>query len=381
MARADSHKVPVRPLWSARKVVPEDARRHNRSLVLRSLFHAGPQSRADLARWTGLTRVTISDVVSELLADGLVEEAGRRAPNGAGKPGTLLAIVSRARALLCVDLSGHERFQAAVVDLAGTVLHREVAERRGRTGDEALELVVGLVDDVLALAPAPVLGVGVGSPGVVDAEGVVREAPNLGWRDLPLAALVAERARLPVHVANDANAAVLAEYAFGSAAAPSLLLVRIGQGVGAGVLIDGHLVVGDGFAAGEIGHVVVHDRGEPCACGRRGCLERSVAVPLLRERVADQDAAGTRRVLRAAGRSLGIALAPVIGALNLREVVLSGPNDLLDGPFREAALDALASRTMPAVGGNVELRMSALGEDGVVLGAATLVLNRELGVT
>jgi hypothetical protein len=78
---------------------------------------------------------------------------------------------------------------------------------------------------------------------------------------------------------------------------------------------------------------------------------------------------------------MGIALAPVIGALNLREIVLSGPADLLDGPFREAALEALTSRTMPAVGGNVELRMSALGEDGVVLGAATLVLNAELGVT
>jgi predicted NBD/HSP70 family sugar kinase len=371
----------VRPLWRARKLVPEDARRHNRSLVLRSLFDSGPQSRADLARGTGLTRVTISDVVGELIADGIVQEAGRRPATGAGKPGTLVAIEAAARALVCVDLSGHERFQAALVDLAGGVLHRETAERDGHTGQDALDIVLGLVEDVLSVASAPVLGIGVGSPGVVRPAGVVEEAPNLEWWGLPLAEVINERFGPPVHVANDANAAALAEYAFGPAPGPSLLLVKVGQGVGAGLLIDGHLVVGDGYAAGEIGHVVVDERGEDCACGRRGCLEMAIAVPLMRRRLAGASPGEAGRVLRAAGRRLGIALAPVIGALNLNEVVLSGPGDLLDGPFREAAKAALASRTMPAVGGNVDLRMSALGDDDVLLGAATLVLNGELGVT
>jgi predicted NBD/HSP70 family sugar kinase len=140
-------------------------------------------------------------------------------------------------------------------------------------------------------------------------------------------------------------------------------------------------VVGDSYAAGEIGHVVIDEDGEPCACGRRGCLETAVAIPLLRERLRGRSGAAAAKVLRDAGRQLGIALAPVIGALNLREVVLSGPADLLDGPFREAALEAIAARTMPAVGGNLDLRMSALGADDVLLGAATLVLNGELGVT
>jgi predicted NBD/HSP70 family sugar kinase len=319
--------------------------------------------------------------VGELLADGLVEEVGTRRARGGGKPGTLLEVVSGARVLVCLDLSGEERFQAALVDLAGSVLHRRIAPRDGLTGAEALKLVDALVADVLAAASAPVLGIGVGSPGVVDPAGVVEEAPNLGWRDLTLREHLEEAFSLPVHVANDANAAALAEYAFGSAAAPSLLLVRIGQGVGAGLLIDGHLVVGDRFAAGEIGHVVVDERGEACACGRRGCLETAVAVPLLRGRLTGKEGAAATAVLRSAGRRLGIALAPVIGALNLREIVLSGPDDLLDGPFREAVHTALTNRTMPAVGGNVELRMSALGDDGVVLGAATLVLNGELGVT
>jgi predicted NBD/HSP70 family sugar kinase len=177
---------------------------------------------------------------------------------------------------------------------------------------------------------------------------------------------------VPTHVVNDANAATLGEYTFGEAAGRSLLVVKIGQGVGSGLLIDGRLYVGDGYAAGEIGHVVVEPDGEPCACGRRGCLETAVAAPRLRGR---DDAARA-----AAGRRLGEALAPVISTLNLREVVLSGPLDVLDETFRSAALDAVRDRTMPAVGENADIRFSSLGEDDVLLGAAMLVLDRELGV-
>jgi predicted NBD/HSP70 family sugar kinase len=375
-----SHR-PLKPLWSARRLVPEDARRHNRSAVLRSLFHEGNQTRADLARLTGLTRVTISDVVAGLAAEGLVEEVGRRPSNGAGKPGTLLAVRPGARNVVAVDLSGEDAFQAAIVDLGGAVIHRTTRDRDSRTGEAAMGLVIELVDEALDAASAPILGIGVGSPGLVNPAGVVEEAPNLSWRALPIADLLEAHTSHPVHVSNDANAAVLAEYAFARVEAPSILLVKIGRGVGAGLLLDGTVVVGDSYAAGEIGHVVIDEDGEPCACGRRGCLETAVAIPLLRERLRGRSGAAAAKVLRDAGRQLGIALAPVIGALNLREVVLSGPADLLDGPFREAALEAIAARTMPAVGGNLDLRMSALGADDVLLGAATLVLNGELGVT
>jgi predicted NBD/HSP70 family sugar kinase len=142
-------------------------------------------------------------------------------------------------------------------------------------------------------------------------------------------------------------------------------------------VLDGHLVVGDRFAAGEIGHVVVDPDGEPCACGRTGCLETVLAAPRLRRRSRVGDPAAERT---AAGNRLGEALAPVISALNLREVVLSGPVDVLDETFRVAALAAIRARTMPAVGDNVDLRFSSLGEDDVLLGAAMLVLDRELGV-
>jgi predicted NBD/HSP70 family sugar kinase len=334
-----------------RKAVPGDARRHNRALVLRTMFREGPVSRADLARATNLTRVTTSDLATELLAEGLVEELGQREGTGrVGKPATLLGVVPDARFTIAVDLSDDERFHAALVDLSGKVLDRRVTERDGRTGEAAVEMVRTLCADLADAADRPLLGVGVGSPGVV---------------------------ALPVHVANDANAAVLGELGLGGAADRSLFVLKVGQGVGAGLVLDGHLVVGDRFAAGEIGHVVVDPDGEACACGLTGCLETVLAAPRLRRRSRAGDPAAERT---AAGSRLGEALAPVISTLNLREVVLSGPLDVLDETFRAAALAAIRARTMPAVGDNVDLRFSSLGEDDVLLGAAMLVLDRELGV-
>jgi predicted NBD/HSP70 family sugar kinase len=369
---------------TTRRAVPGDARRHNRALVLRTLFRDGPLSRADLARSTHVTRVTASDLVAELIESGLVEELGTRPEQGVGKPATLVGIVADARFVLSLDLSDDEQFRGALVDLSGKVVDRAVVARDGRTGAAALELVDRIARELAERAERPLLGVGVGSPGVVDLGGVVLEAPNLDWFGVDLAGrLAAALDGAPsTHVANDANAAVLGELSLNGPEGRSLLLVKIGHGVGAGLVVDGHLVVGERFAAGEIGHVVVDPRGDPCACGRRGCLETAIAAPLLRRRLvgAAGDGAAQARARRAAGSKLGSALAPVVSALNLREVVLSGPLDVLDETFRRAALRAIQSRTMPAVGDNVDIRLTALGEDDVLLGAAMLVLDRELGV-
>jgi predicted NBD/HSP70 family sugar kinase len=361
------------------KAVPADARRHNRALLLQTLVRHGPLSRADLARATHLTRVTASDVVAELLAEGLVEELGTRTDQGLGKPATLLGLVPDAYLVVALDLSDDARFHGALVDLTGKVRARRTVERLGRRGAAAVRLAGRLARDLAGESSRPLLGAGVGSPGVVDPSGIVLEAPNLGWRHLDLRAALAADLPCPVHVANDANAAVLGELALGDGDHRSLLLVKIGHGVGAGVVVDGHLVVGTNFAAGEIGHVVVDRRGEPCACGRTGCLETAIAAPLLRRRLA-APGASPGRVFGAAGRRLGLALAPVVSTLNLREVVLSGPLELLVEPFRAAALDTIRSRTMPAVGEAVDLRFTSLGEDDVLLGAAVLVLERELGI-
>ena len=163
-----------------------------------------------------------------------------------------------------------------------------------------------------------------------------------------------------------------------------MMLIKVGHGVGAGLLLGGTPLFGSRFAAGEIGHVVVGtDGGDACACGKNGCLETWLAVPRLPRRRSSPPAIRptATTILRAAGERLGIALAPVVGALNLAEVVLSGPVELLDGPLTEAAIETLRARTMAEFHGDLTVRMTDLGQDIVMRGAAVMVLSGQLGVS
>jgi predicted NBD/HSP70 family sugar kinase len=366
-----------RPLRPRGKLLQEDARRHHRALLLQELFRGGPASRADLARSTGLTRVTVSDLVAELMREGLVDELGAPVETRVGKPPTLVGLVSDATHIVAMDLSADDRMSGAVVNLAGEMRARHEVPLAGERGRDAVALLRRLAAELIGLTDRPVLGVGVGSPGVVGPDGTVLDAPNLGWSDEPLAEELEQALGLPVHVANDANTAVLGEHTFGGADTEGgLLLLRVGIGVGAGLVLGGALLHGHRSAAGEIGHVVVDPDGEQCVCGRAGCLETLLAVPRLRRAVTvDRDA------LRTVGEHLGVVLAPVVGVLNLHEVVLAGPADLLDGPLRQAAEATIRARTMPVSGERLVVRTSTLGDDVVLSGAAVLVLAGELGVS
>ncbi|MCM3697527.1 ROK family transcriptional regulator [Microbacterium oleivorans] len=375
---------PTRPAPATRsrrtagKILPEHARAHNRALVLQSLFSQGAMSRADLARETGLTRVTISDLVGGLIDDGYVVEQGVREASGPGKPAILVDIDRGGHRIAGLDLSGSESFVGAVLTLDGEIVARHsVAVPTDRR--YVFDAIAELARAVIADAHAPVLGLGVGTPGVVDDRGVVLAAPGFGWTEVDLAGRLEAELDLPVLVANDANAAVLAEHTFGGAG-DDVILIRVGRGVGAGLLTGGEPLAGARFAAGEIGHVTVGTDGGPaCACGKIGCLEAWLAVPALTERLAAAD--DPQGVLRDAGERLGIALAPIVGALDLSEITLSGPADLLGGTLAEAAAETVRTRTLATFHDGLQVRMSAHSEDIVLRGAAVMVLSGRLGVS
>ena len=369
-----------RALRRGAKVLPEHARGHNRSLVLQTLFHQGAMSRADLSRETGLTRVTISDLVAELIADGYVAERGVREASGPGKPAILLDLDHAGHRIIGIDLSGTDAVIGAVLALDGSIVERR--EVPLPPADAVVETVVEFARALVAASDAPVLGIGVGTPGVVDDRGVILTAPNFGWAGFDLQSALQSALDLPVLVANDANAAVLAEYTFGGAG-DDVLLVKVGRGVGSGLLAGGQPMRGGRFAAGEIGHVTVGTDGGPaCACGKIGCLEAWLGVPSLSARLAAASAPEDRAgVLRDAGERLGIALAPVVGALDLSEIVLSGPPELLDGPLADQAVETLRTRTLAQFHDGVRVRMTDQGQDIVLRGAAVMVLSGQLGVS
>ncbi len=217
-----------------KKATRQQTRAHNKRLILSTIYQQSELSRADVARATHLTRTTVSNIVAELIDEGLVEETGR-GPSEGGKPPVYLGVIAGSRNLIGVDLA-NSQFRGGVLDLRGDILERILMPAHEQNGDLALEQVVQLIDSLLAACQGPILGIGIGTPGLVDArQGIVRQAVNLGWRDLPLRAILQARYDLPIYISNDSHAAALGEYAFGQKRQiANLIVIKVGRGTSAG---------------------------------------------------------------------------------------------------------------------------------------------------
>lgn len=244
---------------------PTEARAHNRAVVLQHLFQSGPESRAELARTTGLTRVTMSALVEDLMNEGLVIELGREdRPGKVGKRATLVGLSEETWQIAAINLTNDGVLSGAILTLGGRIVHRLQEQSALPQGNAGIDALTSFCHKVTDTADCQILGVGVSSPGIITPDGTVEQAPNRGWYGVPLAQILEERLSLPVHVANDANCAALAEYTFGGAQGDGLLRIVIGHGVGAGIVAAGALMQGSENAAGEIGHVtIVDDRDGP----------------------------------------------------------------------------------------------------------------------
>lgn len=368
-------------LRAAGKTTRSAGRASNLRLALQTILHAQPTSRADIARETGLTRATVSALVADLIEQGLVEEAGVGVSAG-GKPPTLLRIAADARRIVAVDLSASP-FRAAVLDLAGTMAQAFEAD-----GDD-LDAVIRLVRTAVAAADAPVLAIGVGTPGVVD-QGVVLEAANLGWRDVDLGRALSDATALPVHVANDAHVSAIDEFGR-HPDLDSVVVVRLGDGIGAGIVLDGRPHLGDGQAAGEVGHLPAPGAAATCRCGGIGCLETVAGLgAVLEASRLSVDGSPAERIERLrevpddvvdrAGRAVGAVLATVVGVLDVHRLVLGGPALAMGDRLVEAARAEIAARVLPSVARDVSVVVSSAGDDAVLAGAWSLAVANELGV-
>jgi glucokinase-like ROK family protein len=280
-------------------------------------------------------------------------------------------------------------------------------------GEAALELVYQLVEKLIKAATSPILGIGIGAPGLMNPEqGIVRKSVSLEWQDLPLRNLLETRYSLPVYIANDSQVAALAEYTFGGSSqkTSSLVVVKIGRGVGAGIVIDGQLHYGDGYGAGEIGHVMVVENGERCLCGHLGCLETVISSRAIISRaktiaqsnpasslhnfVDTPEAITTDIVLEAfntgdtelqeavaeLGRYLAISVANLVGVLSIRHVLIGGSLARFGETLVEPMRQEIRQRVQATQASETCVNIATLGTDIVILGAASLLLNYELGL-
>jgi glucokinase-like ROK family protein len=343
---------------------------------------------------------------------GLVEEVGYESSTG-GKPATLLSVIDDSRHLIGIDL-GNSEFRGAILDLRGRIKHRFNLPVDNRNGPAALELAYQLIDKLVSVAACPLVGIGLGTPGLIDAQqGVVRQAVNLDWRDLPLRNLLESRYNVPVYIANDSQVAALGEYSFGRSLADSsnnLIVVKVGRGIGAGIVINGLLFHGDGFGAGEIGHVMAVEHGDLCRCGHYGCLETVVSSQAIIKRaklIAQNDpqsllhhfaprpevitteivlqafAGGDpalQQVIAEVGAYLGIAIANLVGTLNIRRIMIAGTVAQFGQALLQPIHREIKQRAMEMLAYETQLEISQLGQDIVIQGAAALLLTQELGL-
>ncbi|MDR0482600.1 MAG: ROK family protein [Cellulomonadaceae bacterium] len=363
---------------SSAPVQPALQRARGKTQILTYLFHEGLTSRADLARAVGLNRLTVAELTAELLDEGLIEEHGVQRGVSGGKSLMMLGMSTHGFQIVGIEID--DELRGAVMSLRGSILYDETRPTNGAQGDDLTELVEEFAMDVMSHATTPVIGLGIGAPGMVDADGTVIYSPNYGWKDVPLASLLTERLGLPVLVANDASAAAVGEHAFGRAADSMIVLVTW-TGLGAGVMADGRRVHGAFHGAGEIGHVTFDFQGEKCSCGRLGCFQKVFSGDAIRAAIAGLDDEARDAKLHELGRMLGRVLSPVTAMLDSEEVLILGDPELMDGTLRAAAEERLKEGNLVTDETAVKVRMGALGDKAVMLGAAGLVLEAQLGVS
>ncbi|MET7671115.1 ROK family transcriptional regulator [Micromonospora luteifusca] len=381
-------------------------RLRNRSALLTKLFLDGPLTRQDLVRSTGLSQPAVSNVVADLIDEGLVAEAGAAESDG-GRPSMLLRIAPRFAFVVGVDV-GETRVRVELFDFAMTLMASiEYPLDPARTEPDLVagHVLAGMdaVTGQAGVAPDDVLGVGIGVSGVVEqgTEAVVH-AQALGWDRVPLERLIAAGTDLPLHIDNGAKTLGQAEMWFGAGrGARHAVFALVGSGVGASVVTNGATYRGASSSAGEWGHTTLVYGGRACRCGARGCLEAYVGAEAIIDRyrearrgrpvpgedeesqiaalvVAAQTSATARRVLDDTAGYLGAGVANLINLFNPERVVLGGWAAMALGDLLPAVREAAGRQALRQPYEQASIELCRLGVDAVALGAATLPIARFL---
>ena len=387
-----------------------DARRH----VLHAVRVLGARSRNDVATATGLGRAAVGQRLAELAAAGLIEDAGS-GPSTGGRPPRRLRFRAEAGHILVADL-GATSIDVAVADLSSGILAHRAEEADIAAGPHrVLERVESLFDELGREVPAgfgPLWGIGIGVPGPVDFSAGRPVSPPImpGWDGHPIRERLSQRHGVPVWVDNDVNIRALGEWRRGIAMGHrNVVWIKVGTGIGAGLISNGVVHRGADGAAGDVGHVPVVDEGVVCRCGNIGCLEalagggalardaemaarsgRSLWLAEALERdgvlTAKSVALGASHgdavcveLLQRSARLIGHMLATVVNLLNPSLVVIGGGVSGAGNLFLATIRETVYRRSLPLATRALQIELSGLGEDAGVIGAATMVADELLG--
>ena len=394
------------------KPTVQDLRRINRSTVLRQIYLNRSMSRQELSQFSGLSSATVTNVVAELLQEGIVVEAGLEESQG-GRPRSILTVDPNYGCFIGVDvgetLTRIELFDLTLHKLGAAAYPLALNENHPK---QVIQHILQGLEAVLAessITQEKVIGIGIGVPGVVEqSEHISVYAPSWGWHNVPLVTLLQEHIQMPIYLDNGAKAMAQAEGMFGAGqGVEHLAVLLVGTGIGAGIIAHGSLYRGAINSAGEWGHTIIELDGRLCRCGSHGCLEAYAGAPGIIERLRDMapqssllqsddqeisltaivDAARygdptAIQVLKDTAHYLGAGIANLINLFNPQLIVLGGWAGLQIGEYILPELRRFVERyalKQPFRATRIDL--CQLGQDAVAMGAATLVLEQFLMTT
>ncbi len=358
----------------------------NKSLVLHTVRKHFPLSRSSVSVMTGLNKATVSTLVAELCEQQLVIEVGPGQSSGGRKP-LMLHFNNMAGSVIGIELRV-KQLSAVLCDLKGDIiLVRDFTlEHHGLA--YVLDTMKDLIADLISVAPSTpygTVGIGIGVPGMVDEQGILLFAPNLGWEMVELQQILETYFAIPVTLDNEANAGAVGELNFGAAQDVShLLYVSAGSGIGSGIIIDGKLYKGARGYAGETGHMCIEADGKPCSCGSRGCWELYASEKTYDTSVFNLPAHNTQDLIRCAeqgnieairhfeqmGKYLGVGVTNLINSFNPELIIIGGALSEAEPWLAASMNEVVAERTLPYHKQQLQITFSKLGSRGTMIGAA-----------
>ncbi len=385
-------------------------RKFNTAVVLNTIRHHAPLSRAEVAKHTGLNRSTVSQIINTLLDRKLVQETILQSDR-VGRPGLLLELNPAGGFAIGLEI-GVNYITLVMTDFLANVLWRERRKLEPNINiDQILETAYKMTEASIkkgyALNLTP-LGIGLGVPGLVDLQhGELKFAPNLGWTNIPISSLWSKHFNLPIFVDNEAKAAALGEYYFGAARGEqNFIFLTGGVGLGAGIMIDGQLFRGSHGFASEVGHMIMDPNGEQCGCGKFGCWETQVSpravirrfreslrqgLPSMVMQSADNDldnimfetiANAARQgdhaataAIQEVGEHLGFGIANLVNVFNPDLVILGGELNYAGDLLLPVVRKIVNNNALELECQNLIIAASAHGQDACVMGAIALVLD------
>jgi len=373
-------------------------KRMNKAIVLQTLRRKSPLSRAHISELTGLNKATVSSLVGELIEEKLAEEIGLGESSGGRKP-ILLLFNRLAGYSVGVDL-GVNYLLSVLADLQGNVIAHRHTPHRNESFEQVMTLLFAEIRQLMQKAPASpyhVVGIGVGVSGLVDLEGRLLFAPNLGWRDVPLKEKLEQEFQLPVQVENEAHAGALGEKLYGAGAGGrQLVYISAGMGIGTGIIINNELYRGSGGLSGEMGHMVIEAGGKLCRCGNRGCWElyasektlleeycrrvtnaedsATQAEPTVEQIVAEAEGGSpaARQSLGEIGEYLGIGISNIINTFNPETILIGNRLSLAGDWILEPIRRVTGLRSLPYHRRKLRIELATLGIFSCARGAASL---------